>query len=82
MFRINEVVEFNKVLYRVLVTFSEELVWIPLYNERAFPSFVNLDELYTSIEDEVLQRKEDPYAYLVLENPEQDSIAWQKREKT
>jgi transposase InsO family protein len=81
MFRINEVVEFNKVLYRVLVTFSEELVWIPLYNERAFPSFVNLDELYTSIEDEVLQRKEDPYAYLVLENPEQDSIAWQKREK-
>lgn len=81
MFRINEVVEFNGVLYRVLVTFLDELVWISLDNERAFPSFVNLDELYSAIEDETLQRKEDPYAYLVLESPAEESIAWQKREK-
>lgn len=80
MFRINEVVALNNVYYRILVVFAEELVWIPLEDERAFPSFVNITELNAAIEDETLQRKEDPYAYLVFENPEEESIAWQKRE--
>ncbi|WP_281559089.1 Mu transposase C-terminal domain-containing protein [Thalassomonas sp. RHCl1] len=81
MFLINEVLELNKVLYRVLAVFAEEVVWIPLEDERAFPSFVNQAELYGAIEDETLQRKVDPYAYLAFENPDEESIAWQKREK-
>lgn len=80
MFRINEILEFNNVTYRVLAVFIGELVWISVEDGSAFPSFVNLDELSSAIENETLQRKEDPYGYLVFETPKEDSIAWQKRE--
>lgn len=81
MFLINEVVEFDHVLYRILVIFPEEVVWIPLYDDRAFPSVLATTELMTAVDDEVLTRKSDPFEFLKLDSPEEDSIAWKKREK-
>lgn len=71
MFRINEVLEFNGVLYRILAIFPDEIFWIPLYDDKAFPVSVGQNELLNAIEEGQLIRKADPYEYLSLENPEE-----------
>lgn len=81
MFRINEVVEFDQTLYRILVVFPDEVVWIPLYDERAFPSIVSQKELMAAVDDGVLTRKADPFEFITLESPAEETVAWQKREK-
>ncbi|SFC47769.1 Mu transposase C-terminal domain-containing protein [Pseudoalteromonas denitrificans] len=81
MFRINEVLAFNETLYRILIIFPEEIVWIPLYDDRAFPSIVSQKELMDAVDEGVLTRESDPFEFLTLENPDEESIAWGKREK-
>lgn len=80
MFRINEVLEFNGVLYRILAIFPDEIFWIPIYDNRAFPSITYQEDLLAAIEDESLSRKTDPYEFLALESPDEGSTAWEKRE--
>lgn len=81
MFLVNEVVEFNKELYRILVVFPDEVVWIAIYDKGAFPTVKSQKELIAAVDSEFLTRTPDPYAYLSLEIPDENSVAWQKREK-
>lgn len=80
MFRINDVVEFNGELYRILAIYPEEIVWIPIYGDSVFPSFVSKRELTNAFDEEILVRKPDPYEYLAYENPKVGSIAKTKQE--
>ncbi|EPN3068339.1 hypothetical protein ACTWWB_004200 [Vibrio fluvialis] len=81
MFRISEVLEFEKERFRVLSLLGDELVWISIDDKSAFPVSVDTEVLYRGIEDETLHRVEDPYVYLTLEVPEEGSIAQVKRNK-
>lgn len=45
MFRVNEVLEYNGQLFRVLSVLSEEVVWIKVDDPKAFPSLVLIREL-------------------------------------
>ncbi|EOX4198588.1 hypothetical protein ACPF4E_001550 [Vibrio cholerae] len=81
MFRINEVLEFEQERFRVLSLLGNELVWISIDDQSAFPVLVDTEMLYQGIEDETLLRVEDPYVYLTLEVPEDGSIAQVKRDK-
>ena len=81
MFRLNEVLGFNEQLYRVLAVFPEEVVWFPLEDSSAFPTYMKKAELVSAITDTLLTRVEDPYAYIAFETPEKTSTAYTKREK-
>lgn len=81
MYQVNEVLELEAVLYRVLKIVGDQLVWIPVEDKSAFPSV----ELLTSIEqlvlDEKLVRTDDPYAFLQMEAPESGSKAIEIRDQ-
>ena len=62
MFQINEVISVDGVAYRILAELPDEIILIALDNESAFPSVVSRQELLDAIDNEVLQRIEDPYA--------------------
>jgi hypothetical protein len=42
MFQINEVVEFENELYRILTLLLEEVAWIPVTKAGIFPSLIPL----------------------------------------
>lgn len=75
MFRINEVLQLNEQRYRVLQVVGDELIWISLDDGTAFPELVSVDELIAAIDQETLQRIDDPYRELAFEAPEEASNA-------
>ncbi|WNV05965.1 DDE-type integrase/transposase/recombinase [Candidatus Methylospira mobilis] len=81
MFRINEVVRFDSKLYRILADLPEELVWIALEDDAAFPSLISKSELVVAIELEKIIRAEDPYEKLYFYLQEEDSLAREKRDR-
>ncbi len=81
MFQINEVVEFENELYRILALLLEEVVWIPVTKAGIFPSIVPTETLVNAVENGMLVRKPDPYAYLIYEMPAKGSVQQQKLEK-
>ncbi len=81
MFRVNEALEYNGQLFRVLSVLSEEVVWIKIDDPKAFPSLVLVRELLKGLDDEVLKRAEDPFAKLALETPERGSATQKRRDK-
>lgn len=81
MFRINEVLNYEGKLFRVLSLLSEQIVWINIEDPKSFPSLVLIRELKKAIDDEILVRAEDPYADLALTFPEQGSNTQIKRDK-
>lgn len=81
MFRINEVLEFEKERFRILSRFGDNFVWISIDNKSAFPSIIDLYSLDLAIQDESLHRVEDPYSYLIMLSPEDDSTAQVKRDQ-
>ena len=80
MFRINEVLRFEGINYRVLALLADEIVWIKLDESSALPSMALTEELENAILDEALTREKDPYAELAMVMPEPGSTAYQKRE--
>lgn len=81
MFRINEVLGFEQERFRVLSLLGDELVWISIDDQSAFPVLVDAEVLSQGIEDETLHRVEDPYVYLTMEVPEEGSVAQVKRDR-
>lgn len=81
MFRINEVVSIECVVYRILAERPDEIVWIALDDEAAFPSVVSRQILLDAIDNEVLKRIEDPYAKLYYAQPDEGSKAKELRDK-
>ena len=80
MFQINEVVQLEDELYRILAIFQDEIAWIQIHNDKAFPSFTSKVEILSAIEDGTLVRKDDPFEYLAYATPEQGTTARQKRD--
>ncbi|MEQ1528505.1 MAG: transposase [Methylococcales bacterium] len=67
MFQINEVVEFDGELFRILAAYPEEVVWLPVLKDGVFPAIVTVDTLSVAIESGLLARKADPFEYLAYE---------------
>ena len=80
MFRINEVINKDGSLYRILAILSGDTVWIALNDDAAFPSLVANSDLITAIENEALTRSADPYENLAFLLPEEGTIARIKRD--
>jgi hypothetical protein len=81
MFRVNEVLEYNGQLFRVLSVLSEEVVWIKIDDSKAFPSLVLIRELVKGLDDEALKRAKDPFADLALVTPELGSPTQKRRDR-
>lgn len=81
MFRVNEVLEYNSQLFRVLAVQKEEVVWIRIDDPKAFPSLVLTRELLKGLDDKALKRAVDPFAELALETPERGSATQKRRDK-
>ncbi|HOY87949.1 MAG: transposase [Methylotenera sp.] len=77
MFRINEVISMEGKLFRVLALLPNELVWIVLNDDSAFPTLVG----NTVIENDALTRIADPYENLAFLLPEKGSTAQIKRDQ-
>ncbi|KZN47675.1 Mu transposase C-terminal domain-containing protein [Pseudoalteromonas luteoviolacea] len=80
MFQINEVLQYDQTLYRVLMVFDYYVLWIKVHNDKAFPEFVEIAELEQGFQDEVLTRTDDPYSDIVKVTPEFGSTAQIKRD--
>ncbi|KZK82601.1 Transposon Tn7 transposition protein TnsB [Pseudovibrio sp. Ad13] len=81
MFQINEVLSFDQRRYRILQLMGEHLVWIDIDDKSAFPEIASTDELRSAIEDEVLDRVQDPFSELTFLNPAEGSTAKTKRDR-
>lgn len=81
MFRINEVISVEGIAYRILAGQLDEIVWISLDDEAAFPSVISRQVLLDAIDNEVLQRIEDPYAKLYYAQPDGGTKAGDLRDK-
>ncbi|WP_089138326.1 Mu transposase C-terminal domain-containing protein [Vibrio rumoiensis] len=80
MFQINEVLQFEDKKYRILSQLGDSYVWISIDDKSDFPSIIDLHSLKLAIQDEILNRVDDPYSYLVMLAPEEGSVAQIKRD--
>ncbi|WP_338592906.1 transposase (plasmid) [Shewanella khirikhana] len=80
MFRINEVLKFGENRYRVLQLLGEYLVWIDVDDDSAFPELAATVDLIDAIDQETLNRIDDPYRELAFESPEEGTTARTKRD--
>ncbi len=81
MFRINEVICVEGISYRILAEQLDEIIWISLDDESAFPSVISRQVLLDAIDNDVLQRIEDPYAKLYYAHPDEGGKARELRDK-
>ncbi|ALU43582.1 Mu transposase C-terminal domain-containing protein [Pseudoalteromonas rubra] len=81
MFQINEVLQYEQTLYRILVVFEYYAIWIKVHDDKAFPEFVELAELEQGFQNEVLKRAADPYSDIIAVIPESGSTAQVKRDE-
>ncbi len=81
MYQLNEVLNLEGSLYRVLKIVGNDLVWIAMDEKNAFPTVESLSAIEQLVIDEKLIRAEDPYAFLQLESPEPESKSSEIRDK-
>lgn len=73
MFQVNEVIQLEDKLYRVLLTTNTHAVWIAIEDQKAFPDIMELSQLESLILEEKLRRVEDPYRDIINILPESAS---------
>ena len=81
MFRINEVLQYEQTLYRILMLFEYYVLWIKVHDDKAFPQLIEIAELEQGFQDEILKRVDDPYSDLITATPEYGSTAQIKRDE-
>ncbi|MEH6730702.1 MAG: Mu transposase C-terminal domain-containing protein [Pseudoalteromonas distincta] len=81
MFQINEVLQYEQTLYRILMVFDYYVLWIKVNDDKAFPEFVEIAELEQGFQDEVIKRENDPYSDIFTVIPELGSTAQIKRDE-
>jgi len=81
MYQVNEVLELEGTLYRVLKIVGNQLVWIPVENKSSFPSVVQIPDIEQLVIDEKIVRADDPFAFLQQEMPAHDSSEVKIRDK-
>ena len=80
MWKINEVLSFDDVRYRILHIHQSEIIWINIDENKGIPKLVLHLQLIEWMDNGRLVRSQDPYAYLIHEEPLVDSAAFKKRE--
>lgn len=73
MFQVNEVLNLQDKLFRVLTTIERQVVWISLEDPKALPSFASIKQLTDLLLQEKMTRVEDPYEYVQNLLPEEKS---------
>ena len=73
MFQVNEVIQLEDKLYRVLLTTNTHAVWISIDEKKSFPDIIELSQLKALMLEEKVVRVEDPYEYVINLFPELDS---------
>lgn len=81
MLRINDVVMYVDIRYRILVVSDTQYTWIDIDSDKAFPEQIPLSEVNAEILAEALRKVEDPFLHLAAQLPEQDSAAQKIRDK-
>lgn len=81
MFQINEVLKQEDQTYRILAVLPDEIIWILLNDDSAFPSIIEKSECVIAVEDETLVHVEDPYLHISFLTPEQGSSMQIKRDE-
>ncbi len=80
MFRINEVLQLEGHMYRVLLVLERDIVWINIDDASSFPDWVAVDALNELIDQEKLTRAEDPFEDLMYLSAEQGTTNQLKRD--
>jgi hypothetical protein len=80
MFLRNAVFGYEETSYRILSSLSDEIVWIDIEDSSSFPSLIEKKVLTQAIENGILTKSEDPYAYLALLTPIPGSTECVKRD--
>lgn len=73
MFQVNEVIQLQDVLYRVLLIQKGHVVWISIEDQKALPELIELSQLESLIIQEKLIRVDDPFEYILDLLPERES---------
>jgi hypothetical protein len=81
MFRINEILKYNGVSYRILALLSTQVVWIRIDDDNSLPSLIDLEELRSTIDKGKLTREKEVFGELLFQMPEDGSTAKFKRDK-
>lgn len=81
MLRINDVVMYMDIRYRVLVVSDAQYTWIEIDSDKAFPEQIPLSEVNAEILCETLKKVDDPFLHLVAQLPELGSVAQKIRDK-
>lgn len=81
MLRINDVVMYADIRYRILVVSDTQYTWIDIDSDKAFPEQIPLSEVDAEILSEALRKVEDPFLHLAAQLPEQGSTAQKVRDK-
>ncbi|MFQ3245594.1 MAG: hypothetical protein ACI9SP_002242 [Arenicella sp.] len=80
MFLRNAVFGYEETSYRILSSLSDEIVWIDIEDSSSFPSLIEKKVLTQAIENGILTKSEDSYAYLALLTPIPGSTECVKRD--
>jgi hypothetical protein len=80
MFLRNSVFGYEETSYRILSSFSDQIVWIDIDDSSSFPSLIEKTVLTEAIENGILTKSEDPYAYLAFLTPIPESTECVKRD--
>lgn len=81
MLRINDVVMYVDIRYRILVVSDTQYTWIDIYSDKAFPEQIPLSEVNAEILSETLRKVEDPFLHLAAQLPKKGSAAQKVRDK-
>lgn len=73
MFQVNEVLNLQDKLYRILVSIERHVVWISLDDSKALPDFARIEQLNDLLLQEKMTRVDDPYEYVQSLLPEEGS---------
>lgn len=80
MLRINDVVMYADIRYRILVVSDTQYTWIDIDSDKAFPEQIPLSEVDAEILSEALRKVEDPFC--ILQHNFQNRAQLHKRSAT
>ncbi|MDY0208538.1 MAG: Mu transposase C-terminal domain-containing protein [Pseudomonas sp.] len=81
MLRINDVVIYVDIRYRILVVSDIQYTWIDIDSDKAFPEQILVSEVNAEILCETLKKVDDPFLHLAAQLPELGSVAQKIRDK-
>ncbi len=82
MWKINEVLSLDGVRYRILQIDGGEIIWINIDEDKGIPTLILHAQLTALMDAERLIRADDPYSYLLYEEPKAHSAEFIKREES